>query len=175
MKYLLLFLFLITFLVAGAATVYTKIENNGDIVYSDTPVSNGKTMEIQETISTVSTPQNTVQKDNSQQELQKNPKKDVYSKFLIISPKNQETFQNQREAVIEINLQPELQLGDKIQLVVDGTLYGSPSLSLLQKLGQLDRGMHQIAAAIIRGDQQIIQQSNTVTIYIHYARLGIVK
>lgn len=177
MRYFIPFLILIYFLSAEAGTVYQQVDNNGNVIYTDTPPASGNTVENSENISTVSTPKNIVSPAASEKSMptQNLAERKVYSAFLIQSPKDQDTLQNEREFSVELTVNPELQEGDKIQLVIDGIPYGSPSASTHQAVGQLNRGSHQISAVLMDKNNSVLKQSGTITVYVHYANLGVKK
>ena len=72
---------------------------------------------------------------------------------------------------IGVQLQPRLQPGHLLQLVLDGNAYGQPSNVPRLQVVNLDRGEHSLAVRVIN-DQQIIQQSPTVTITVQRVHLG---
>ena len=169
--------FLVFSLPVKAETVYKQVDNSGSIVYTDTPPTNGNAVDNSENISTVSTPKNIAPSPASEKSIPtQNPaERKVYSAFSIQSPKDQDTLQNERELSVELALNPELQEGDKIQLVIDGTPYGSPSSSTHQAVGQLNRGSHQISAVLMDKNNNVLKQSGTITVYVHYAAIGVKK
>jgi hypothetical protein len=91
----------------------------------------------------------------------------TYSKVVISSPIDQTTFQSQDPIPVNVETQPLLQDGDKLQLIVDGKPYGQPQTESLFALAGLERGTHQIQARVINAKEAPLTVSQTVTIYKH--------
>lgn len=177
MKYLFSFLLLFIFTASDAATVYKQTDENGNITYSDIPEKNANVMVIPETQTTPSpTTQNTPTVNsttpNTTTVNSAEPERKPYTSFSIASPTDQVTFQNQRQIPVNIQLEPQLQEGDKIQLYVDGNPYGEPVASAQLQVNQLDRGTHTLSAVLLDKKKTVVKTSKTITIYIQYARLG---
>lgn len=166
MRYFLMLILLFTSLVCLAA-IYLQKDTEGNFIYSDTPLApNAQPINSTQRSSTLpvlepATPPVTP--------LQKNTKNKPYTTFLIISPTNQETIQNQPTITISIHIEPKLQPGDKIQLYIDGKMWGNPEASTQITLDHIDRGMHQLYATLLNQNGASIKQSNSVTLYVHYA------
>lgn len=175
MKYLLTILLFFYVLNCNAA-IYQQEDNNGQKLYSDFPLNqDAKPVSLETPI------QGKSSENSASTPLSQNPQTEVassvkivhsYSDFSIASPKDQETFQNQRYIPVEIKISPELQTGDKIQIYLDGKPAGPPVESVHVGLAEIERGTHQLSAALVSEDQQTLKQSQTITIYIHYANLG---
>jgi hypothetical protein len=171
MKYILLFFCFISF--AQAATIYKQIDEKGNITYSDTPLKNSKVIIVPDQSSTRSSPKSkTVSTPTTSTPTQPNEQHLSYKTFDIISPTDQQTFQNQRQIPVQINIEPDLQPGDKIQLYLDGNPYASPEARTTLELNELDRGSHTITAVIFDKNHSILKSSKTITVFIQYARLG---
>lgn len=182
MQRLFIFLLLIP-LICIATTIYTKKDNNGNTTYSDIPFENSTPTVVPEVNSTISSPKNTATPSSTTSGNKTNESnattpseatetiKKPYTLFAIHSPKDQDTFQNQRSIPVNLDIQPELQKGDSIQLYVDGSPYGARQDTPQLQIEQLDRGTHTVYAVLI-SNSQIVKQTNTITIFIHYASLG---
>lgn len=165
-----LFALLIFIFTSSNAAVYMQTDKNGNITYSDIPLPQSKEIELPSIINTTPSVQQSseVITNDSQEEVINHP----YTQFSILSPKDQETIQNQPTINVDIALKPNLQKGDKIQLLLDGKLIGDPAASIHLQLPLIERGVHQLYAVIINEKQQVIQQTNPVTIFIHRANLN---
>jgi hypothetical protein len=156
------------------ADVYMKVDQFGNITYSDAPLHDGKKIEIPSintSEATVSENTNTPSAVNPTVASHENiiaP----YTEFSIISPKNGETIQNQITVPVQVNLKPELKTGDKVQLILDGKVTGEPLASTQLQLGLVERGMHQLYAVIIDSSQKVLQKADAITIYVHRANLN---
>jgi hypothetical protein len=88
----------------------------------------------------------------------------------IASPKNQETLQNQQPTIpVIVNVEPSLQNNDKIQIFVDGQPWGPALKSTTFDLPKIDRGTHQIYAVILSDNNEVLKQTTSITIFVHYA------
>lgn len=157
------------------AAVYQEDNANGTVVYSDIPLnSDAKQIDIPKgnKITSPTSPTNTIDTNNTT--LAKTVKI-PYSTFIITSPADQDTIQNQITIPVTIEIKPDLQPGDKIQLIVDGKPSGDALPSIHLQLFQIDRGTHQLSAVIIDNNQQVIKKSNNVTIYNHRASVNSIK
>lgn len=165
------------------AAIYMQLDKNGNTVYSDTPLNaNAKKIDLPKTednqthqdqvapASAASLNEETENPANQIPTLKSSPH--VYTTFLMESPKDQETFQNQPVIPVEIKIDPLLQAGDKIQLYLDGKPMGSPVPTTHLQLMQIDRGSHQLSAVLIDNNQQKIKDTGTITIFVHQASVS---
>lgn len=184
MKYGLLFVCLMTFSV-GYAAVYKTVED-GSVSYTDTP-ENGAT-EVSPTVAnqvsstlpdtTPPTPakSNSLNQSAKPSAIEPTPVKSSvpagdmpYNTFAIESPADQETIQNQPLFSVKIKLDPPLQDGDKVQLMLDGQPFGAPSTTMEISVENVDRGEHRLSAVLLDKRNTVIKRSNVITIYIHRA------
>lgn len=86
-------------------------------------------------------------------------------RIAIISPKNNQTLQNERHISVHVAVYPKLKPGDKVTIYVDKKPNVSASSTVL-KIFILDRGKHQIDAELIRANRQIAH-SQSIKIFLH--------
>jgi hypothetical protein len=153
--------------------IYQSVDTQGNITYSDKPV--GKNPKIIDAPAAnigsspqASPPPATVINDLTNAVPQKKP----YQTFLIQSPTNEESIQNQPSLKISINLIPSLQEGDSIQLYLDGKPWGKARPETEFEFVIPERGTHEIYAELIDANSRTIQKTNPLTIYVHQAHLG---
>lgn len=199
--FFILVLFLSSFFLY-AGTVYMKKDENGNIIFTDTPSEGAKKIKI-ETPNTVkpknSTPNNlppealrdmmpptgtpgeppAEKKSPAEPQV---PEKEVYKSVDITSPKNEETIWN--PAMLSVSLSVKygdnksgLQEGDKAVLVLDGQKVGEPSTSLSFTLNrdQVPRGEHKLQALVVNDSNTVLISSKTITIFIHYKSVALKK
>jgi hypothetical protein len=168
-----LFCLLLCFSLTSYATIYEETDKNGDITFTDVPtgsaakkvdIANGNVTQLP-----APTPPPDITNNPATATSAKAGATGAYSTFLITSPTDQFTFQNQRDIPVEVKLDPELKKGDTIRLFVDGAPVGSPFNNTHLSIKQLDRGTHKIYAVLLDENQSQLKQSNAVTIYVHYA------
>jgi len=78
---------------------------------------------------------------------------------------------NNGSFIIGVKIQPRLQQNHRLQLLLDGNLYGQPSnLPRLQAIN-IDRGEHSFAV-VVKDGERVIQQSPTITLTVQRVHLG---
>lgn len=174
---------LILFLLIGTASagVFRYQDSKGNLIYTDQPrVGEKQAVELPPaTVST--TPKVTPEAEVKEKKKKEEPTQShvSYKEFVLASPTDKQTFHNQRSIVMTIALTPVLQEGDKINIVLDGKQYAeitnkdTPKEGAYQStLNNIDRGSHQLQAVLVNSDGKQIKNTNTITIYVHYAHLG---
>jgi len=165
--------------ITSYANVYMQTDNNGNVIYSDTPIKkNAQKIDVPAINTTSSTPpqpteSNIPSSTNSQptvmtMQIVKKP----YTTFVIRSPADQETIQNQPKIAVDISIDPDLQSGDVIQVYLDGNTWGKPLPSTHVEFTAPDRGIHQISAKLMDKNGKVLKETPSNTVYIHQANLG---
>src|SRR3990167_4519270 len=98
------------------ATIYKSVDAQGIVTYSDQPNTKSETVTLP-AANIVTQPITTKTKTATTDAVVQ--KHVDYSAFTITSPKDQETFQNATELPINVDINPALQEGDKIQFYLD--------------------------------------------------------
>lgn len=167
------------------AAIYMYKDRRGNTVYSDTPNAKSEVVNLPDatpaassttTTTTTTTTQAKSDQSNVAPEVLNPPiivqtgevRKD-YTTFMIVNPKDQETIQNQPIISVSIDLKPELQKGDRVQVLLDSKPFGEPVASTDLQLSLVDRGTHQLSAVIIDTNGTIVKQTPSITIYVHRA------
>ncbi len=166
MKSITLALLLLSSAMSNAA-VYEQTNNQNSIMYSDTPHGDSKPINPSEGSSLISAPLPQLNSTITKIENKNKPANQLYKTFAIISPKDQASTQGQADIPVRIKIEPELRKGDMIQILVDGKSFGSAAANLNPALNGVERGARQLSAVVIDANQQIIQQSNTLTLNVH--------
>lgn len=193
----ILFLMFLTFAQLSYAIIYKQTDESGNVVYSDTPkTENAEIIQIPTQSNYKSTRTSTSSevgisqssKALSKEDLNKieqgakasadeevmpvGKKRASYTEFKIVSPADQETLQNPVTIPVRIAVEPELQLEDKIQVLLDGQKVGQPELSTSFNVPGVERGTHSISAVIIDPRNIIIKESNKVTVFVKRTNLN---
>jgi hypothetical protein len=171
-------------LLASAAMIYTgithaqfykSVDEQGNIVYSDTPTPGAEQL-TPPPISTVDT--KPILKESSEEAKNADPagteepaKKPptIYTKFSIVTPKNNDTiWDNNGSVPVSLSLQPPLDIenGHSVWVYVDGTAMVKKSQSLTQPLSGLDRGTHKIRAEIRDQNRKTLKRTQNITLYM---------
>lgn len=148
------------FLMTTHAAIYKQVAANGAVSFSDTPNANASLVVLQP-VNVATTSEVPASKANVDSQ------KKTYKKFAITQPHDQQTFQNQREIALDIQLQPDLQEGDKLEIWLDGKATQQTSSTHIM-LGSLNRGEHTLQAKLLGSDGKALVTTEMVTFYMHY-------
>lgn len=166
-----LLIIVIFFSVSAQALVYRSISPTGEVTYSDMPQTGAVEINappVNEVPSTM-TPNTSGASGQSEDANASVAAVLPYTTFEIESPKDQDTIQNQPEFTVELHLEPALQAGDKVQLMLDDRLAGAPQTAMQVTLNNVDRGTHRLYAVILDKQNKIIKRTNEITIFVHRA------
>ena len=171
MKQIIIFL-LACIAIAAYGAIYVNQNSNGNIEYTDTPTNNSQKVDVPAVNTTgraspAPTSQTRPANNASTAVAAAQSSPNAYTSFEIVSPKAEETIQNQQVVAVQLKVEPNLNEGDKIQLILDNQPAGTPTPTMYQELPNVPRGTHTLSAEIINSQNQVIKQTATITIYIH--------
>ena len=146
---------------AGSAKVYVWRNEQGVLVFSDSPKPGAEEVEVPEP--------NTIKSSIDTSILDINPKIiDNNYQVEIIQPENNATIRdNTGSAYVSGRIKPVFKRGLKIQLYLDNEPYDKPQTHSMFVLRNIDRGEHQIKMALINDKGKVIATSPPVTFYMH--------
>lgn len=150
--------------VGQTAEIYRYIDANGKPVFTNQPPAGRPAQPVE------LPPTNTLQLDTPAAPpppvRAAPPAQPMYSKlqFADLAPETA-IRANNGDFTVSAELQPPLQPGHLLQLIVDGAPYGPPRREPVFQLTNIDRGAHRLALAVLAG-QQIVQQSPPLTVYV---------
>jgi len=146
---------LLLFLVAtGHAAVYKSVNEDGEVVYSDTPAPDAERVRLPKL--------QTYNPDDipSLARIKRIPvKNDFYSGFVFVQPEDNATIRDNLGMVTtELSLQPALITGrgHRIQFYLDNQPYGPPIEQLTVNMSNLVRGEHRLSASVIDENGDIL-------------------
>ncbi len=164
-KGLLLAILAITF--SASAALYKGLDSEGNVVYSDKPFANSKPF-TPPSLTIMDAP-----KIQPKKEADKKPEEKAfkYTRFSIVSPKNNEVFWNTPQLMVALKVKPALNTaaGHTTWLLLDGKPLVKKSRSLLLPVNRADRGEHTLLAQIRDKKGKIIKRSKPVTVHIKYS------
>jgi len=163
--------------IAGAQ-FYKSVDEQGNIVYSDTPTPGAEQLKPPpiSTLESKPVPKESVteaQKSDeagTEEPTKKPPTK--YSKFSIVTPNNNDTIWDNSGAVpVSLLLEPPLDTenGHSVWVYVDGKAMVRKSQSLVQPLSGIDRGAHKIRAEIRDENRKTLKRTQNVTVHLKRA------
>jgi hypothetical protein len=174
---LVLLLSLLIFSLVCSAEIYMSKDKDGNVMYSDTPSQDAKKIVLPESnIPSTSTstppPPTTTAVEKIVKTTETTAQNVPYTKFVIGVPPDKETITNQPTISVVFLIDPDLQKGDRIQLYLDGAAVQAPAAKTSFDLTNVERGTHQLSAILLDANNNTLKESQTVTIYVHYAHLG---
>lgn len=173
MRYFL-FIFASIFVIKTFAGVYTYTDSQGNVVFTDSPQSNSNAQRLttEDIGQPVVVPRPTAQTAEATNNTAADSENQQYTSLQIVSPKDQETFQNQPNIKVEVATLPPLQKGDKIQIFLDGVAWGPAQPIIRFSFLRPDRGTHTISAKLLDKNQKVLLETKPITVFIHQAHLG---
>jgi hypothetical protein len=148
-----------------SAAVYKTVDAEGNVVYTDEPVGNGKPVDLPP-LSTIPPPKYT----SSQPSSETMDSNSGYTNISIVSPEPDGTLRDNTGAVpVSAGLEPELNAaaGHRFQYYLDGQAQGEPTASNQIVITNVDRGTHNVAVAVIDAEDQELIRSNPVPFHLH--------
>ncbi|NIY83395.1 DUF4124 domain-containing protein [Vibrio hepatarius] len=169
----LVFLFVLQAPVAIAQTVYSWVDDNGVVHFSDNP-TNGKVKAIQ--LPDHEQPAPPPKFDAPQAvEADENKNNDAKAESVgplvvdIISPQHDQALRSNAGMItIQAEVNRKLAIGETLQLVMDNKRYGAPTNQPLWELKNIDRGSHSFVVQAIK-DGKLIASSNPITVHLQRA------
>lgn len=160
------------------ADIYQWADPDGVVNYSDMP-RNGATVIKTLPQSTVSTPASQPSSNPAAIGDTANPANanvsnaQTYQSVQITKPYNGFTYVNSNDGQVNIlvNVQPQLQAGDTIQILLDGQATGGAQTTTTITLTGIERGQHSLQAQILNANNQVILSSNSTTFYMQRVRI----
>lgn len=152
------------------AEIYKWVDDNGSVHFSDKPRPGAETITL--TPTQTYSPPKTTEPLPPEPEItrQTNP---TYTKIMIVQPQDQETIRSNPGLLSVITrVEPELNMGDKLQLIYDGSPVGSPQTEPAFTLKRIYRGSHTLQLQVINEAGKVVGSSDTITIFMHQARIG---
>ena len=149
---------------SSMAELYKGVDEEGNVVYSDTPFYNSREI-TPPSLTIVDSPEVTPRKEVVEEE---KPEIFKYTSFKITSPVNDQTIWNEPQLMVSVEVKPELNVADNntIWLLMDGKTLVKNSTKLSLPIGRADRGAHKLQAQIRNKDGKIIKRSNAITVHI---------
>jgi len=158
-----------------ATQLYKSVDQDGNIVYSDTPTPGAEQLKPPP-LSTVESAPKPAAAEKSEAEApeggegapaKKPPTK--YTTFEIAQPRNDDTIWDSTGSIpVALQLEPPLDVenGHSIWVYVDGSAVVRKSQSLVQPLSNIDRGTHKIRAEIRDEKRRTLKRTKNVTVHL---------
>ncbi len=172
MAKLVLIALLLTSLAASAyqssAKIYVWRNENGVLVFSDTPRPGAEEVKTK--------PGNVIKSATSVDTEVLDIKPQVIEQkyeVVINSPKNNATIRDNTGSIyISGGIKPQFRPGFQVQLYLDGEAYDKPQKHSMFSLRNIDRGEHKIKMELLDEKGKVIASSESVTFYMHRASVN---
>ena len=156
-------LLVLTTVFSAQAEVYRWKDAQGNAVFSDIPHQGAEIIELGPT---TIIPGQAEQHDQATTDTPlvaeaSNP----YESIAVVAPGQDETLRDQQAVGVDVMTVPDLlvSVGHRLQLYMDGAPLGAPSKTSHFVLPGVDRGTHQLAAAVLdKGGVELIRSTATV-------------
>ncbi|MGR5253400.1 DUF4124 domain-containing protein [Vibrio astriarenae] len=165
-------------------TVYTWVDAQGVLHFSDTPTDvSAETLSLPSYSVTSPVPvdepnQSTEQQSEKQgqQTVAGSPAAEPQNKIEpltihFLSPTDNQTIRSNRGLIsIQSQLTRKLAIGETLQLFMNNKPYGAPSHKPLWELKNIDRGSHEFTVKALKGGK-VIASSSSITVHLHRASI----
>ena len=148
--------------------VYKTVDKQGNVIFTDQPQKGAEVIELHP----LSTFEGDAVADAREQRVKASsttpasPKK--YTSLSIIQPQpNESIWLGAGDLVTKVDLMPPLSDGDKIQILLDGTLINESGMDTTFRHTNVNRGEHSVQAQVLDTHGNILISSNPVTFNMH--------
>ncbi|WP_443190192.1 DUF4124 domain-containing protein [Pseudomonas indica] len=156
---------------AMAAQIYKYTDANGNVVYTNQPPEGVQAEEVDvKAPNTVemSAPPPSLPSQADQQPAAGNP----YSVLELTGIPDDEAMRaNNGTFSVGVALEPRLQRGHLLRLVLDGQPYGQPTNVPQLQLVNIDRGEHSLVVEVLSGDR-VVQRSDAKTFAVQRVHIN---
>ncbi|TDV60589.1 DUF4124 domain-containing protein [Pseudomonas sp. LP_7_YM] len=158
----------------AVAQIYKYTDANGNTAFSSQPPDGTKveTVDLPPLNSVGDAAPAPPTSAPSQSQTPPQPASATYETLRLTDLPNDEALRaNNGSFIAGVMIQPRLQPGHLLQLLVDGKPYGQPTNVPRVQVTELDRGEHSLSVQVVQG-AQIIQQSETINLTVQRAHVG---
>ncbi|MFD2167198.1 DUF4124 domain-containing protein [Thalassotalea euphylliae] len=151
---------------AGQAKVYVWRDENGVLVFSDSPRPGAEEVEVKEEVAVLPSV------DTSILDIKPKVIEDKYHVVITQPEQNATIRDNSGSVYVAGGIKPIFKRGFRVQLYLDGKPYQAPQTHSMFALRNVDRGEHQVKIELINDKGKVIASSDTVTFYMHRASVN---
>jgi len=153
--------------IAASATIYVWRNEQGVLVFSDSPRPGAEEITVNESNIATSPSIDTSVLDITPQKIPNS------YQLEITQPKQNETIRDNTGSVYITGLvKPLFKQGYKIQLYLDNKKYQTPQTRAIYILRNINRGEHQVQMKLIDNKGKVIAESQVITFYMHRASVN---
>lgn len=158
----------------GHATVYKVVDEHGNITYTDAPPAGANQSQEVKLPAINRQPATEVRPATSRPPAEEPAEHSAsYQHAAIRSPAHDSTVPaGESRLTVEVELEPALQEGHWVQILIDGAAAGSPAQNTLQSVQDLERGMHFLSAVVLDSNGHVVAETDAITIHIRRPVVG---
>lgn len=174
-------LLLLVFALPAAAQIYKYTDASGNTAYSNQPPNGTKAETVElpplnsvETVVPAAPPPLPATQTQTQTQSQtRNPQSAAAYQVLALKdlPQEEALRANNGSFTVGVAIEPRLQPGHLLQLIVDGAPYGQPTNIPRLQVMELERGEHSFSVQLLE-NQRSIQQIETVNLTVQRVHVG---
>lgn len=158
----------------AVAQIYKYTDANGNTAYSNQPPNGTKAETVElpplNSVNTAAPLPAAPSPSPAQPQGQQNTA--AYQVLALTDLPQEEALRaNNGSFTVGVSIQPRLQSGHLLQLLVDGKPYGQPTNIPRLQVMELDRGEHSLSVQVLQG-AQVIQQSQTINLTVQRVHVG---
>jgi hypothetical protein len=156
-------LLLIVFTGTLHAAVYKHVNEQGEVVYSDSPSPGAEKMDLPELPTYTPPPVPLIRAEEAPVE------SDIYRSLGIVKPRDNSTIRNNLGVIeLQLRIDPPLKVRDKhrIQFYLDNERYGPLIDKTSVMMSNIERGEHTLSASVFDESGSVIIASEPVTVYV---------
>lgn len=170
-------LLLLVFALPAAAQIYKYTDASGNTAYSNQPPNGTKAETVElpplnsvETVVPAAPPPLPAAQNQNQ-----NQNQQTAATYQVLAlkdlPQDEALRANNGSFTVGVAIEPRLQPGHLLQLIVDGAPYGQPTNIPRLQVMELERGEHSFSVQVL-DNQRSIQQSETVNLTVQRVHVG---
>jgi len=164
MRYFFLIILILT--IPTYAAIYKWTDHKGRVHYSDKPQEGAKKIKEKDLQSYTPVPAPDIVERPAPEAAPR-----AYDLIAVTQPLNEDTLRNNTgTVVVTVSLEPFLQEGDRIQVILDEHPIGEPQPGTPITLHSVDRGTHTVAVQVKDPRGEVIGESQTVVFHLHRPR-----
>ena len=158
----------------AAAEVYKWTDAHGNVYFSDQPHEGAQQIELKPTtiVPAQPLPAQPQSRPTAESGTASKAAGTSYQSISVVAPGDNSSLRNQQDVAVDVATVPELLPGHQIVLYVDGSAYGAATADPHFTLPGVDRGTHQLAAAIIDENGAELLRSDTTEFSLHRASVN---
>ena len=169
---LLLSAILLTITAPATAQIYQYTDMDGRQVFTDQqPLGVDATTVELRTSNSISATESRAQSTNSTAHT--SAKKHTFYTLLQLSglPTNQAIRANDGRFTVQVEISPNLAKQHRLQLLIDGKVYGAATTATTLQIENIDRGEHRLAVQVLTNDK-VIQRSTEQTFNVQRVHIN---